>query len=153
MFKQTDAYLHLTQVEGLRKENSALTTNISSLYKTAKLEIERKNAEITQLRNRWGTKDSFHPHLHMSRRPFSKTDYAENAASLLQGQPATFDLVITHRLLPLGTGTACERGYRIQSLCARPHLLCLRNTEVGEPAFIGGMSTQPNGKAGGGVRL
>ena len=58
MFKQTDAYLHLTQVEGLRKENCALTTNISSLYKTAKLEIERKNAEIAQLRNRWGTTNS-----------------------------------------------------------------------------------------------
>lgn len=41
----------LTQeVETLRDEKSVLCTNVSSLYKTAQLEIERKDAEIQRLR-------------------------------------------------------------------------------------------------------
>lgn len=40
------------QVETLRIEKAVLCTNISSLYKTAQLEIERKDAEIKELRAR-----------------------------------------------------------------------------------------------------
>jgi hypothetical protein len=38
------------QTETLRGEKAVLCTNISSLYKTARLEIERKDAEIKSLR-------------------------------------------------------------------------------------------------------
>ena len=38
------------QAEALRKENAVLATNISSLFRTAQLELERKNKEIATLR-------------------------------------------------------------------------------------------------------
>lgn len=38
------------QTDTLRLEKAVLCTNISSLYKTARLEIERKDAEIKSLR-------------------------------------------------------------------------------------------------------
>lgn len=38
------------QAEALRKENAVLATNISSLFRTAQLELERKNKEIAALR-------------------------------------------------------------------------------------------------------
>jgi hypothetical protein len=39
------------QADTLRTEKAVLCTNISSLYKTARLEIERKDAEIKSLRD------------------------------------------------------------------------------------------------------
>lgn len=41
-----------SQVAALQKQNAVLITNISSLYKTAQLELERKNQEIAELRSR-----------------------------------------------------------------------------------------------------
>ena len=38
----------------LSERASSLTANISSLYSTAKLELQRKDLEITELRERWG---------------------------------------------------------------------------------------------------
>ncbi|GAB4816675.1 hypothetical protein N2152v2_003721 [Parachlorella kessleri] len=40
------------QNEELEQQRSTLATNISSLYKTAKLELQRKDAEIKELRDR-----------------------------------------------------------------------------------------------------
>lgn len=39
------------QIEALRAQNAVLITNISSLFKTAKLELERKNRDIEIVRN------------------------------------------------------------------------------------------------------
>ncbi len=44
------AFRRALQVEGLKKENAVLATNISSLFKTAQLELERKGKEIAALR-------------------------------------------------------------------------------------------------------
>ena len=38
----------------LSERASTLTANISSLYSTAKLELQRKDVEIRELRERWG---------------------------------------------------------------------------------------------------
>lgn len=38
------------QVQALKKDRAVLETNISSLFKTAQLELERKNKEIVSLR-------------------------------------------------------------------------------------------------------
>ena len=43
----------MLQNEELEQQRSTLATNISSLYKTAKLELQRKDAEIKELRERW----------------------------------------------------------------------------------------------------
>lgn len=40
------------QVDRLKESNKVLEYNISSLFNTAKLEIERKDAEIKSLRER-----------------------------------------------------------------------------------------------------
>ena len=40
------------QVAMLSQERDALATNISSLYNTAKLEMQRKDGEIKELRQR-----------------------------------------------------------------------------------------------------
>lgn len=39
------------EIEELRQENAILCTNISRLYETAKLEIQRKDKEIKELRS------------------------------------------------------------------------------------------------------
>lgn len=38
------------QIEALKAQNAVLITNISSLFKTARLELERKNRDIERLR-------------------------------------------------------------------------------------------------------
>jgi hypothetical protein len=47
-------------VNALREENQTLQHNISSLFNTAKLEIERKDKEISSLRKQAKTYDRCH---------------------------------------------------------------------------------------------
>ena len=43
----------MPQRDSLAQENTVLKTNISSLFRTAQLEMQRKQAEIAELRRRW----------------------------------------------------------------------------------------------------
>lgn len=47
-------------MNALREENQTLQHNISSLFNTAKLEIERKDKEISSLRKQAKAYNSYH---------------------------------------------------------------------------------------------